>query len=173
MIVFLRFVGLMNAAVWLGAAVFFILGAGPAFSSEDMRRLLGEKNYPFFSEAIAQVVIARYFKLQLICSIVALLHAVAEWLYLGRPLRRWNVGLLVGLLVLALAGGVWLQPRIRSLHASKFAVNQPPAVRQASAQSLRIWHGAAQCVNLLMVAGVAIYFWRLSHSVSTAHYLRP
>ena len=37
----LRFIGIVNAAIWLGAAVFATLGAGPAFFSEAVLRLVG------------------------------------------------------------------------------------------------------------------------------------
>lgn len=170
---FLRFVGLINAAVWFGAAVFFTVGAGPAIFSQDMRRLLGENNYPYFSGAIAQIVIASFFKLQLACSIVALLHALAEWLYLGRSLRRFGLGLLVGLFVLGLVGTFWMQPKIKELHAARYAVNQPATVSAAKAKSLRLWHGAAQGANLVMLAGLAVYVWRVAHPVSTARFVSP
>ena len=160
-------------AVWFGAAVFFTVGAAPAVFSPDMRRLLGDNNYPYFSGAIAQVIIARYFQLQLACGIVALLHALAEGLYFGRPLRRWGLGLLAGLFVLGLTGGFWLQPKIKTLHAARYAANQPPAVREAKAKSLRLWHGAAQAVNLVMLVGLGAYVWRVAHPASTARFVTP
>ena len=69
MIGFLRFVGLMNAAVWFGAAIFFTFGIGAAAFSPEMKELLGPKNSPYFSGAIAQILIARYFHLQLLCGV--------------------------------------------------------------------------------------------------------
>jgi hypothetical protein len=169
----LRFVGLMNAAVWLGSAVFFTVGAGPAVFSQDMKDLLGANNYPYFSGAIAQVIMARYFHLQLVCGIVALLHALAEWLYLGRPPRKFGLGLLVGLIALGLVGGFWLQPKIKELHTAKYAVNIPSAVQAAKAKSLRVWHGATQTANLLVLAGLAVYLWRVAHPISTTRFVMP
>jgi len=168
---FLRFVGLMNAAVWFGATVFFAVGAGPAIFSQDMKHLLGENHYPYFSGAIAQIVIARYFHLQLVCSLVALLHAAAEWLYLGRPLQRFGLGLLLGLLFLSFVGGCGMQPRIKELHARKYALNYAPEVRESAAKSLRVWHGLAQVVNVVMLGGLAVYLWRVAHPVSTARFV--
>ena len=77
-----------------------------------MKRLLGPSNYPYYSGAIAQILIARYFHFQLACSIVAVLHLLAEWLYLGKFPRKLQVGLLIGLCLAALLGGGWLQPRL-------------------------------------------------------------
>ncbi len=163
MIGFLRFVGLLNAAVWIGAAVFFTFGAGPAVFSEDMKTLLGPRNYPYFSGAIAQVLIARLFALQLICGAIAALHLFAEWLYLGRPMRGFTGYLLVGLLVLGLVGDLGMQPKIKRLHTTKYAVNAAPQTRAAAARSLAIWHGVAQGINLIMLGGLVVYLWRVAN----------
>ena len=71
MIGFLRIVGLLNAAVWFGAAVFFTFGVGLVPFSPEMKTLLGSNNAPYFSGAIAQIFIARYFHFQLACGAVA------------------------------------------------------------------------------------------------------
>ena len=163
----------MNAAVWFGATVFFTVGAGPALFSLDMKHLLGENNYPFFSGAIAQIVMARYFDLQLACSLVALAHAAAEWLYLGRPLQKFGLGLLLGLLFLGFVGGCGMQPKIKELHTRKYALNYAPEVRASAAKSLRVWHGLAQVANVVMLGGLAVYLWRVAHPVSMARFVAP
>ncbi len=170
---FLRFVGLMNAAIWFGAAVFFTFGAGPSLFSQDMKHLLGENQYPYFSGAIAQVVIARYFHLHIICGIVALLHMLAEWLYVSRPLQKFGLGLLLCLLICSFVGGYVMQPRIKDLHARRYALNYSPEARQSAAKSLRAWHGMAQVVNLLMLGGLSVYLWRVARPVGTARFVTP
>ena len=170
---FLQFAGLMNAAVWFGAAVFFTFGAGPSLFSQDMKHLLGENQYPYFSGAIAQVVIARYFQLQLLCGILALLHILAEWFYVSRPLQKFRLGLLLGLLFFSLVGGYVIQPKIKDLHARKYAMNYAPEARQSAAKSLRAWHGVAQIVNLLMLGGLSVYLWRAARPVGTARFIAP
>jgi hypothetical protein len=160
---FLRFVGLLNAAIWLGAAVFFTFGAGPAVFSEDMKALLGPKNYPYFSGAIAQVLIARFFTVQLVCGAIAAVHLSVEWLYLGRPMRGFTGYLLIGLLVLGLAGDLGMQPKIKRLHTAKYAMNATPQSRATAARSLAIWHGVAQGVNLFILGGLVVYLWRVAN----------
>jgi len=160
---FLRFVGVLNAAVWFGAAVFFTFGAGRAPFSPEMKALLGPNNYPYFSGAIAQILIARYFQLQFICGLIAWLHLLAEWLYLGKSPRKLRLGLLVGLCLATLMGGYWLQPRLKALHAVKYGVNQRPEVRESAGRSFRAWHGVSVGVNLLLVAGLAVYLWRVAN----------
>jgi hypothetical protein len=170
---FLRFVGLMNAAVWFGAAVFFTFAAGPALFSQDMRRLLGENQFPYFSGAIAQVVIQRYFHLQIICGVVALLHTLAECFCVSRPLQKFGLGLLLGLLLCSFVGGYVMQPKIKDLHVRKYAMNYRPEIRQSAAKSLRVWHGMAQAVNLLMLGGLSLYLWRVARLVGAARFIAP
>ena len=163
MIGFLRFVGILNAAVWFGTAIFFTFGAGLAPFSQEMKSLLGPNNYPYFSGAIAQILIARYFHFQLACGMVAVLHLLAEWLYLGKYPQKLQVGLLIGLASAALIGGYWLQPKLKALHATKYGLNTRPEIREAAARSFRAWHGVSQVVNLLMVGGLAVYLWRAAN----------
>ena len=163
MIGFLRFVGVLNAAVWFGGAVFFTFAAGFAPFSQEMKTLLGPNNYPYFSGAIAQILIARYFHFQLVCGVVAVLHLLAEWLYLGKFPRKVQAGLLVALCAAALFGGYWLQPKLKGLHATKYGVNTRPEIREAANRSFRAWHGVSQVVNLLLVGGLATYLWRAAN----------
>ena len=163
MIGFLRFVGILNAGVWFGTAIFFTFGVGSAPFSPEMKTLLGPNNAPYFSGAIAQILIARYFRFQIACALIAFVHLLAEWLYLGKYPQRLQVALVIGLSAAALLGGCWLQPRMRALHATKYALNTRPEIRAAADRSFRAWHGAAQVINLLMVGGLAAYLWRATN----------
>jgi hypothetical protein len=108
-------------------------------------------------------MIGRYFRLQFICGLVALLHLLAEQLYLGKPPRRLWTGLVVGLLVAAAWGGFWLQPRMTQLHTIKYGSSSTPRQRQEADESFRAWHGFSQAVNLLALAGVGLYLWRAAN----------
>lgn len=155
--------GLLNAAVWFGAAVFFTFWSGRVPFSPEMAALLGSNNYPYFSGAIAQLLIARYFHLHFVCSAVAVAHLLAEWLYLGRSPQRFQLGLLVGLCLAVLAGGCWLQPKMQKLHSTKYALNQRPQIREAAGKSFRAWHGVSMTVNIFLVAGLTVYLWRVAN----------
>ena len=155
--------GLINAALWLGGAIFFTLGIAPALVSADMVKLLKPPNFPYFSGAIVQVVLASYFHLHLGCAFVALLHVLAEWLYLGRAARTLWTYLLLGLFAASLLGSFWLSPKLRELHSSKHLVRAAPGQREAAARSFSIWQGFFQGLNVLMIGGVAVYFWRAAH----------
>jgi hypothetical protein len=168
---FLRFVGILNASVWFGTAIFFSFGVGLAPFSPEMKTLLGQNNYPYFSGAIAQILIARYFQFQVACGLVAVLHLMAEWLYLGKFPQKLQLGLLVGLCSAALLGGYWLQPRMKALHAIKYGLNTRPEMRQAADRSFEAWHGVSQVVNLLMVGGLALYLWRVANPPDQARFV--
>ncbi len=155
--------GILNAAVWFGAAVFFTFGTGLAPFSPEMKALLGSNNYPYFSGAIAQILIARYFHFQLVCAGIAVLHLLAEWLYLGKYPRKLQAGLLIGICAVTLFGGYVLQPRLKAWHGTKYGVNTRPEIREAANRSFRAWHGVSQVVNLLAVAGLAVYLWRAAN----------
>ena len=163
MIGFLRFFGLLNAAVWFGAALFYTLIASPAFASREMRDLLTARNFPFYSVAIAQIVAGRYFQLQLVCGFLALFHVLAEWLYLGKIPRRFWRGLLLSLVVVTLAGGFLLQPRLESWHHLAFGLNTPAETRKSASRTFRAWHIAADVVNCLVAGGLGVYFWRMAN----------
>jgi fructose-specific phosphotransferase system IIC component len=129
-----------------------------------MKNLLGQANYPYFSGAIAQLFIARYFYFQIGCTMIAVVHLLAEWLYLGKHPQKLQVGLLIGLASVALIGGYWLQPKMKVLHATKYGLNHRPEIREAAGRSFRAWHGVSMMINLLMVGGLTVYLWRATNS---------
>ncbi len=155
----LRFVGLLIAAVWLGGCVFFTLAGAPAIFQPGLRRLFHE----YYIGIIAQFLQERYFVFQVICGSLALAHAVIEWLLRRHepwPSPPW---LLAGLLALGLAGFFGFYPRLKALYEARYVA--PTAAQQAAARaSFRQWHGAAQGLNLLLVAGLVWHLWRRSGS---------
>jgi hypothetical protein len=150
----------INAAVWLGAAVFFTLSAGPAFFSGEMIQLVGKPR----AGAAAQIVLERYFVLQHWCAGIALAHLLSEWLYTGRPWQRSTLALLLVLLALGLAGGYGLMPRMKQLHLRMYAVQLTPAQRGQAERVFWPLHGAAQVMNLVVIAGVLVYLWQMTSS---------
>ena len=170
MIAVLRFIGLLNAAVWFGATIFFMFGVQPAGSSEELKALL-KSNFPYYSQAIVHLFMARYFHLQIACGIVALLHLLAERLYLGKsPERAW-LGALVGLLALSLLGSGWVEPKLRELNLIENGVNTRPENRQKASESLVIWRRVVQFGNLLTLGGLGIYLWRIANPVDPMRFL--
>jgi hypothetical protein len=160
---FLRFIGILNAAIWLGGAVFFTFGAGQVPFSDSMKELL-QTNYNYFSGAIAQLLIGKYFALHILCGVIALAHMGAEWLYLGRPARKSTLILLLALFGFGLLGSLWLQPKMKRLHLLKYTPAElTQEVRDQATRSFRIWHGTSQVLNLFVLGGLCVYAWRANN----------
>jgi hypothetical protein len=151
--------------------VFLTLFAGPGFSSADMQKLLGPKFYPYFSDAIAQIIIARYFRLQIICGIIAIFHLFAEQLYFGRaPQKRW-LSLLVALLALSLIGGCLLQPKLNDWNTARYDAKVPPQTRETASRSFQFWHGISQAANVLMLTGLGFYLVRVGNPPESTRFI--
>ena len=165
MIGFLRFLGVANAAVWLGAAISFTFAVGPAFFSDRMMTLLGSGNADVgraFAGAAVQLLLERYYILHHVCGLIAILHVVAEWLYMGKPLQRLTLWLLLGIFALGLIGGYGLQPRLQGFHRTLYAPGSTTEQREQAKRSFNTLHAVSQGLNLIVIAGVLVYLWRVS-----------
>jgi hypothetical protein len=167
---FLRCIGLLNAAIWFGAGVFYIVGVGAAISSGDMQKLL-ESYYPSYSGIVSQIIIARYYKLAIVCAIIAILHLLAEQFYFGRaPQKRW-MSLLVGMFAFVLLGNFWLQPKLNHLHTNRYAKNAPPQVREAAIDSFKVWHRVSVAGHVLVLVGLGFYLIRVGASGESTRFI--
>ncbi len=165
--------GMLNAAVWLGATGFCATALLAALNSQDTVNLVGAKYFAQLSGAMTQIIFARLFHLQIACALLAWLHLLGEWLYLGRSPRRWLVALLTGLFTLSLMGSLWLGPRLRGLHRAQITPNAQLEDRDRAARSLRWWNGVFQAVNVVMIGGVLVYFWRVTKADEAPRFVRP
>ena len=116
---------------------------------------------PFGAGFAAETILARFFVLQYWCAGIALAHLLAEWLYCGRPLWRLNLALILVLLFLGLAAGLWAQPRMCALHVTRYYGHTPQEQTQA-AKAFATWHSASEAANLLVIVGLACYLWQVS-----------
>ena len=158
----LRFIGVTNAAIWLGSAIFFTFCVAPAvFYSPEMKELFG----PVFREyagAVAQVLLQYFYRLQYVCAGVAVVHLLAEWLYTRRSVERRRIQILGWVILLGLVGGLLLQPHLKRLHYTRSSPASTPAQKEVAAKSFARWHGVSQVINLVAMAGLLVYFWRLT-----------
>lgn len=155
----------MNAAVWFGGSLFMMVGVAPAVFASEMDRL-GD----LWKGFIAFHLFERYFALQYWCGAVAIAHVFAEWVYLGKPLYRLSLGLVLGVFCLGLAGGLVVQPRLKQLHAIKYASGESEARKTAAARSLNIWHRVSEVAGLLVVGGLSWYLWRMGNPPNAPRY---
>ena len=170
MLVVLRFIGVINAAVWLGAAVFFTFGIAPAVFSPAMKGLFGDYG-DYYVGLIAQQLIARLFAVHAICGVVALIHFFGEMFYAGRTFRKYMFALIVVALGLGILGGTVLQPKLKSLHRTKYSRSSSDLER-ASAKRYFTWlHAGSQIGNMLTLILVVIYTWRVSNPPAATRFV--
>jgi hypothetical protein len=166
---FLRFVGVLNLAIWLGAAVFLALAARPALSSQAMKETLGAGNYPFFSEEILRIVLVRYLYVQLVCGVIAVVHLFAEKLYLGKSPDQGVLTVLVCLLIVSgLQGGV-IQPKLKALNRAQYT--STPQNRQAAQQSFGTWKGILTLSQLFTLGALTFSLWRTANPPETPRFI--
>jgi hypothetical protein len=157
-------VGILNAAVWCGSAVFLTI-ALPAIFSPEMKNLLTAERVGFAAEAM----VARFFLLQYCCGAIALAHLLAERLYCGKPARNFNWTLVLAMLIAALAGGLWAQPKMNHLHLVKY-FGTIAEQREQAGKSFAAWHAASESINLLVMVGLVVYLWRVSNPPESPRY---
>ncbi len=168
---FLRFVGIVNAALWFGASVFFAGVVLPGVFSEDLRRLFGEETaYRYYAGGVAMALFQRFFVLQYGCGLVALLHLCAEKLYLGRAFPRLTTAIVAGALGLSLLGGMWVQPRLRELFHTKYSATATLEQKAAADHSFGLLHGVSEAANLLILAGLLVYLVKVSRQEESSRY---
>lgn len=164
MLIALRIVGIFNAAIWLGSALFFTFGIAPAIFSDEMRQTFAPPGGPmgdYYLGVIAQHLIGRYFTVNLVCGVIALAHFFGEIIYAGRPFNRLTFGLIVIVLVLGLVAGALSAPKIKALHQAKY--RGPAEQRPAAAQQLSRLHAVSMSGNLLSLVALVLYTWRASN----------
>jgi hypothetical protein len=170
---FLRFAGVMIAAVWLGALVFHTCVTGPALSSAVATERVFGPNAAYGAPATGLILSSWYYSLGTVCAVLALVHLFLENLYLGRGVNRRWLTLVLILLGLNVCGSFWLNPRMVALHQSRFQRNSTPEARVAAAKSFATWNGCFQAMHVVLLAGVAAVLWRATNPNESSRYVRP
>lgn len=154
----LRLIGVINAAVWLGSAVFVTVGLPVVFSPEVGRYI----QRPLVG-IVAENIIARYSVVQYWCAGIALVHLFASNILLGRRTSRLMLTIVMVLSAFALASGLWLQPKMNRLHYTKYW-GTLQADREEADKSFRKFHGGSQAANLLVIVGLVIYVSKVTET---------
>jgi hypothetical protein len=165
---FLRVIGLLNAAIWFGAAAFFALGAEPALFTHDTQGLL-KQSFPYLSVLLAQEVRMGFVYCSLGCCGVAWLHLLGHWIYLGQPIRKFSLWLLGLMMVIVVVNQSVVQPRLKQAHLDSF-VRPSPLDRQAAHRTYERWRTYSQIGDWLMVGGLALYLWRVANPPETMRF---
>lgn len=164
MLIFLRCLGITNAAVWFGAAVFFTGAVAPAFYSPELLGILG----PAFSGGTAQVLWERYFSLQCWCGGIALARLILERLYTGQLLRHWPIYLVIGLFGWGLVSEFRLQPKLTRLHVETYGMRSTPQQRERAKKSYRTWRAVVKGMNGIIIVGLFVHLMEVTASGAPA-----
>lgn len=160
MIGFLRFLGVTNAAIWLGTAVLYPFVLRPAFKSREMVELL-----PFmYGGAVDLILLQRFYAMLEWCGAVALIHLLVEWLYTNKPIRKSVLYLVVGLFAFSLLGGHVMTPNLRELHIIRFGVQSSEEQKEQATNGYRILERLIKATQWVTAAGTLVFVWRLTHS---------
>lgn len=174
MILVLRFIGVMNAAIWFGSAVFVLLTAPSFFSEAVQSTPLGK----FWPGVMVQFLFARFFHLQCMCGAIAVIHQLAEWVYLGRMLQKWLLGLLGAIILFGLVDGLIIAPKCRSLNLIRYGLTDKyvpgrytSEERLRASESFAGWHRASVIGSMTAMLGLAVVFWKVVHSGDGARFI--
>jgi hypothetical protein len=166
-LVFLRFVGVISSAVWLGALTTFTLVITPGCYSTAMLRLLPVTH----AGASSLILWELYFRLGYLCSAVAIAHLVLECLYAGKSFRRVMTYLVGWSVVLTLLGGAVLLPRLQGLHLEAHGMRSTSQQRERAGTAFRSWQVVAQAANVATILGLAAYVWLLSNAAGNTRFV--
>lgn len=123
------------------------------------------------STAAGHVILERYFILQYWCAAIALVHLLLEWLYAGKPWRRWTLYLIGAMLGLALFSGLSVEPKLKRLHLEIYGVRSTPAQRELARSSFGLWRGVVHLSNVVVLLGLWIYLWEITSAGSGARFV--
>jgi hypothetical protein len=101
---------------------------------------------------------------------VALLHLFAEKLYLGRILPRVGTGIVLGALVIALVGGLGVQPRLKAFRQTMYSAKATPEEKARATRSFNLWHGGSEAANLVVLCGLLAHLLRVSRREEPGRY---
>ena len=153
-----QLVGALNAAVWLGAAVFFTFFAGPAFFDPALAKILPKPE----DGIAARFLIGRFTAFQIACATVAVVTLGLGWRLGGGKFPRGQAMLLGGIILLIAAGMLWLTPQLDALHQLKYAghfgVSATKEQSEAAGKAFGPLHGVSMIGNLLVLLGLLAQF---------------
>lgn len=168
-IAFLRFIGLMNAAVWFGAVVVYAALISPAMLSPEMLDIFGGARNPMapaYRGLAMEIVASKFYWIHFICAGVMAFHLLMDWLFTGKAARTLMLYLAGTMIVLGLANGVLLFQKMKELHRIHYKYTPPPVTKEqveikAKAATMHdALQTATEVIHWIMVAGLLVYTWK-------------
>ena len=167
-----QLVGTLNAAVWLGGAVFFTFVAGPMFFDPALKEILPKPE----DGIAARFLIGRFTAFQISCALIAAITLIIGWRMSERPFPRAQALLLGGIGLLIAAAVLVLTPKLDALHHLKYAdyfgLNTTKEQSEAAAKAFGPLHGLSMVGNLVVLLGLLAQFF-LTWKDATNHKEEP
>ena len=113
----LRYLALLNAGVWLGAAGFMFIVAYTIFTAPEMNAAMQSRPEKGLA---GNIFFHRFYLMQYACAGVASLLLFLEWKIGKFDFPKWRFGLLILIAGLVLAGGLWINPKLEVLFKQKY-----------------------------------------------------
>lgn len=169
MIRYIRIIGLFNAAIWFGMAVFFTAGVSPTFFSHKILSLFGGENSLYsraYAGAVNVTVLEKYYYWHYICGVIAFCHLVFEWLFGGYLISRFKPSLLVLICSINLICGIFLMPPLKKFQLQKYDLKAPPTLREAASSSFKTLHLISYSLNLVVIVSTGLYFYNFTNHIN-------
>jgi len=166
---YIRIIGLFNAAIWFGMAVFFTAGVSPTFFSHKILSLFGGENSLYsraYAGAVNVTVLEKYYYWHYICGVIAFCHLVFEWLFGGYLISRFKPSLLVLICSINLICGIFLMPPLKKFQLQKYDLKAPPTLREAASSSFKTLHLISYSLNLVVIVSTGLYFYNFTNHIN-------
>ena len=154
----IQLIGILNAAIWLGGAVFFTFIAGPAFFSPDLEPILPKPE----NGIAARYLIGKFAAFQIACASIAVINLIVgcNWKAYSNP--KPQALILAAIILLTGAGMFFLTPKMDALHQLKYAdyfgLQATDEKKDAASRAFGQMHGLLQVGNLLVLVGLLLNF---------------
>ncbi|MCF7669869.1 MAG: DUF4149 domain-containing protein [Verrucomicrobia bacterium] len=162
MIALLRIIGLINASVWLGAAVFFTFSVSPALRSKPIIALFStggtSDTAQAYLGALYHIVLGHFHVWQITCAIIALACLLALRVLSGKPARLIMFYLLIGLLGAGLVGRFWIQPELKRIHTIRFSTKNDQTMKLEYRKTYLNRYRLSTILNILSIVGISAFF---------------
>jgi len=116
---------------------------------------------------------SRYYHVMLACAVIGLLHFLAEWLYMGRPRRKFSFGLVAALFILTLIGSNAVYPSLKTLNRKHYTPTVSAADRESAGKSFRVLSVVGIVLDLIIMGGLVVYVSRVSSASDAVRFNRP
>ena len=154
----IQLVAALNAAIWLGGAVFFTFIAGPTFFSPELETILPKPE----NGIAARFMIGKFTAFQIACASISVISLLIGWRLKISSHQKYQALLLFFVILFIGVGTLLLTPKMDAAHQLKYAdyyqLAATPIAKEDASKVFGLLHGLSQVGNLLVLIGLVINF---------------